>query len=197
MEELIANVTGDVVFMIFATMAVIGGLYVIGSLFFGGGEEDAGDGEFGGEGEFGDDLSDMDDGGDVAGIFSFRNIMLFITGYGAVGAIARFQGGSFVVSSLWGVMAGVLMAAVGYFVYRFFRKQQGSSNINNLSLIGRKGIVQIPVSPETFGEVKVLDSMQRPVRLRARSSDGKTHGIGTDVTVVTVSGTEAVVKATN
>ncbi|MEK7584530.1 MAG: hypothetical protein AAB490_04755, partial [Patescibacteria group bacterium] len=98
----------------FLAIAAGCGIFFLFTLFFGG--DSHGDVDFG----HGDvDAGGMDHGADGHGsapsVFSIRTFMLFGVGFGAAGAIAKHSGYTVLGASLWGILLGVVMAAIGYF----------------------------------------------------------------------------------
>jgi hypothetical protein len=84
--------------IVFILVAVIGLVLLVISAVFG---------------IFGDDIEvapEVEGGGPH--FLSLRSIAVFLTAFGTVGAIARYYNLSAMLSSLWGVLAGVAMSGI-------------------------------------------------------------------------------------
>lgn len=116
-------------------------------------------------GHDGDISADHEVGGDHdsegVSIFSFRSIVVFLTGFGAVGAIATYYGCSMMVSSILGILSGVVLAFVAWRLMVIIMKQQASSTINYNTLVNKTGVVTTTISVNGMGEVMVEASGQR------------------------------------
>ncbi len=132
--------------MIFSAIAIASFILVAGAFLFGHDHDVGADHDLG---------HDADAGGDDAtvSIFSTKVIGSVLMGFGAAGAIARFYGLSYMVSSLLGVVAGVLLAAVMYGVLSVFYKQQASSLVPSSSAVGRSGTVTVTIGEGAMGEI--------------------------------------------
>lgn len=182
-------VQADLSMMIFSTMAVVGGIYCFFAFALGHGDHDHdfGDGhDFGGHGDH--------DGGDAPSVFSLRNLMLFLTGYGAIGALARYHGASFLMSSFWGMCSGALMAMLAYLVYRALYKSQATSNIDNRILVGSTATVEQMIPAEGLGVVMTGEAIGHIIRLRARNKLGRSVPAGKSVRILEIAGTEALIE---
>jgi hypothetical protein len=109
------------VILIFLAVALVGLVFLIVALLFGGDlEHDL---------MIGDEIST---GG--PGVFSFPTFAVFLTSFGAVGALASYalrgRDGVGVVSSLLGLLGGVVLCAVYLLAMRlvYSRKRGGASN---------------------------------------------------------------------
>ncbi len=142
---------------------------------------------------FGHDTDhDMDhDAGhaDSASVFSTKVILLFITGFGASGAIAAHYKWSMVGSSLIGILFGFLLGGLGYFMVNFFYKQQADSLVNSAEFIGQIGTLTVGIASNSIGEIAVSFKGQK-FYYPAKAKDGQPINSGESVKIVdTVAGT--------
>jgi len=148
---------------------------------------------------FGHDIDqdvDHDGGYEVGGtlsFFSLRVLATFLMGFGAAGAIARYYHTSYLVSSLIGIGAGIVLSALMYLVILVFIKQQASSVISTESLVGRVGNVTVPIEKAELGEVGVSVGGEYKV-YSAHSRDQSSIQKGCRVKIVRVIGTTLVVE---
>src|ERR1035438_1971427 len=116
----------------FAVIGMVGFFFLIVSALFGG--DAAG--------------HDMDHGGDAdhdAGPswFSTRVIAMFLTGFGATGAIARSYELSYPLSAVLGLATGLVVGFAGFQLIHFFMGQQASSTVQEEDMVGRLGSVTV------------------------------------------------------
>lgn len=120
----------------------------------------------------------LDHGGDVdhaeggPSIFSVRIISSFITGFGGAGAIGVHLGFSYLVSSLFGLVGGFLVAVPVFFIVKFLMKQQASSNLTVSDLEGKTALVSVSIPENGAGQI-TLTTHGRTVYQTARSSTGR------------------------
>lgn len=119
------------------------------------------------------DLSGMDhdfdhgsgdvDSGDQSSVsvFSFRTITVFLTAFGAVGAVANFYGLDMLWSAVSGVAAGFVFGFISWWMMNFAMKQQASSLISISDLIGKSAIVHTSIPKNGIGEIAVEVNGQR------------------------------------
>jgi hypothetical protein len=179
--------------LVFLTIAGIGFLVLVISLLVGELAEHGGDivHDFGDHGDLGG--HDVEHGHGGPSIFSLRILAAFTTGFGGFGAIARYYEFSYVVSSLAGIVMGVLVAAVVYLVVRFLYTQQASSDVTLASLVGKDATVEVFIPAGSVGKI-VLTAKGATVALTARSADGRGIPYGANVTIKEVVGDSAVVQ---
>lgn len=109
------------------------------------------------DGEIGHDLNINPDGdyGDSPKIFSLRIIfsflMSFAIGGGSMYLLEKSLGSQIIV----GVLAGILTSAFVYYLMKFLYSQQGNSNVNSDSFIGKTGIVTIGTTKMGFSQVRI------------------------------------------
>lgn len=173
-----------IVFLAIMAAAII--LALGGALF--GHDHDAG----------GHDHEIHDQGGDQEGtvsIFSVRMLSVFIMGFGGGGAIAEFYGHGWVRSSLVGLVVGLVMGGVMYAVLHALYGHQANSLVYANELVGRQGVVTIPIEPGAVGEVNVSCGERILTYLARTSAEGKTLPKGCVIEVVSNAGNQLLVKA--
>ena len=168
-------------FTVFLAIAAVGFLFLMMSLFFGGIFE-----------HFDSGLDhDLDHGG--PGFFSARVISVFITAFGASGAIASDYGLGPLASSGIGALSGVVLATPIYLFARFLYGQQATSESRAQDLVGQIGRVVITIPAGGVGQVrcKVGEELVDKVA-RGRESDAIAEN--TSVVVEEVLGETVVVR---
>lgn len=129
-------------FTVFLAIAAVGFLFLIVSLFFGG-LFDHFDGAFDGG---------VDHGG--PGFFSTRVISVFVTAFGAFGAIATHYGLDPLPASGIGFAGGVVLATPIVLFARFLYGQQASSDSRAGDLVGQTGRVIVTIPAGGVGQVR-------------------------------------------
>jgi membrane protein implicated in regulation of membrane protease activity len=129
-------------FTVFLAIAAVGFLVLILSLFFGG-IFDHFDGGLDGQ---------MDHGG--PGFFSTRVVSVFVTAFGAFGAIATSYGLSPLAASSIGFVSGLLLATPIFLFARFLYGQQASSESRASDLVGQMGRVIVTIPAGGVGQVR-------------------------------------------
>ena len=124
--------------------------------------------------------------------FSLRIISLFLTAFGAIGAIARYNGFSYVLSSIVGLLGGFVIGAIGLQIMRFFWKQQVTSTVSSDDLINSTAEVKTAIPASGVGQISVVVKNQLRY-MPARTKEGQTIEEGTVVKVVACPGGGAVV----
>lgn len=124
---------------------------------------------------------------------SLRSIAVFLTAFGTVGAIARYYELSVMLSSLWGVLAGVAMSGIYLFAMNLVRSQEASSLIESKDLIGLTGRVTVAIPPDGLGEVSCTVKAQVTRRL-ARSRTRQAIPEGALVRITDVQGDVVLVE---
>ena len=137
--------------------------------------------------------TDQETGVATSNFLTLRNIFLFGVGFGSAGAISSYLGNNTLISSFWGVGAGVLMAIVAAWLYRVVRRQESNTVANHESLEGQHARVITSIPENGFGEVSAFNQFGATVNLAAQSQDGATP-VGSSVEIVTIAGNTAIVK---
>lgn len=102
--------------------------------------------------DFFDHDIDFDHGG--PGILSSRVIAVFVTAFGAFGAIAVNNGMSAGAASGVGLGSGVVFGGLIYFFLRFLYGQQASSDVVAADLVGQTGRVIVAIPANGVGQVR-------------------------------------------
>lgn len=133
----------------------------------------------------------IDHGG--PGILSSRVIAVFITAFGAFGAIAMNNGLSVGAASGVGVGSGVVFGGVIYMFLRFLYGQQASSDVRTSDLVGQTGRIIIGIPSNGVGQVRVRIGEELVDKV-AQSRDGLPIPENTPVKVDEVLGETVIVK---
>ncbi|MCS7197529.1 MAG: NfeD family protein [Candidatus Bipolaricaulota bacterium] len=97
------------------------------------------------------------------------------------------------LSSLWGVLAGVAMSGIYLFAMNLVRSQEASSLIESRDLIGLMGRVTVAIPPDGLGEVSCTVKAQVTRRL-ARSRTRQAIPEGALVRITDVQGDVVLVE---
>ena len=182
-------------------------LFLVISLLLGAGD-DIGHGDAGSHGHAGDgghSHGHVGDGGhghghnadlDNMSIWSFQMLFLFTAGFGAGGYFASLYRLSAPITILCGVLGGVVLASIGYFIINIFYRRQGNSNVYSEEYIGLTGIVVTSISGDSVGQVRCAVGAQRETFL-AKSVDGNTIPINSLVRITNMVGSTAIVEITD
>jgi hypothetical protein len=127
------------------------------------------------------------------GFLSVRMLAVFLTGFGTVGAIARWQDMSVLASSVWGLVTALPLSAVYALAMNALRSQQVSSLVADADLVGCVGRVSVQITPGSIGEVSCTVMAQTARRL-ARTLGSEPLGEGAIVRVAAVQGDVVVVE---
>ncbi len=124
--------------------------------------------------DFGHDHGgDGESDGLMTNLFTLRNFFIFALGFGASGAIAARLGANDLIASIWGLVAGVLLALLGSALYRAMRGQQASSLTHSNALVGKRAKVLTAIPSGGRGEITTTNAQGTTVALPARSSSGE------------------------
>lgn len=177
--------------LVFLALCIAGMLFFAVSLIFGG---DADHGDFDHSGFDHVDVGHSDvghaDHGDSdhhesqgPSIFSIRSFFLFMTGFGAAGAVAKYFGYDNFIASGWGASTGIIFAILGWLVFRVIHKQQASTTTNTASLVGRTGRVTVQIVPGEVGQISTRNQFGAALYLRAKTNGQQTITEGAIVTI--------------
>ena len=144
--------------------------------------------DIGGEG--GDALSG--DGSEGPSPLSLRNLMAFMTAYGASGLITSSYGWGTLTSSLFAVVPGSILAFVAYKFMSALYGQQSSSVVEVAGLVGRVALVEVSLPQNGLGRISVNTASGRSSFL-ARAEDGDAIRAGDSVVVRATVGGELIV----
>ncbi|CAN5592465.1 MAG: hypothetical protein M3449_09025 [Acidobacteriota bacterium] len=137
-----------------------------------------------------------DIGGDSGVDFGFldsRVLAVFITAFGGFGAIGAQMDYGAVVSSLIGLLGGVIFGGIVSLFGRFLIGQQASSSVADSDLVGRTAQVTVSIRPGEIGQISARIGDERIDRI-ARSRDGEEIKAGTMVTVAAIAGDSVIVE---
>jgi membrane protein implicated in regulation of membrane protease activity len=164
-------------FTVFAAIAAVGFLFLLISLFFG---------EI-----FEHFEADFDHGG--PSFFSTRVISVFITAFGAFGAIAVRYGLSPLPASGVGFGSGVVFGSIVYMFARFLYGQQASSDVVAADLVGQSARVVVTIPAGGVGQVRCRVGEELIDKI-ARSKDGVSIAEHTAVRIEEILGEVVVVR---
>lgn len=133
------------------------------------------------------------DSGVDFGFLDSRVLAVFITAFGGFGAIGAQMGYGAVVSSLIGLLGGVIFGGVVSLFGRFLIGQQASSSVTDNDLVGRTAQVTVAIRAGEVGQISARIGDERIDKI-ARSSDGEEIKAGTMVTVAAVAGDSVIVE---
>lgn len=129
--------------LLFITLGLLGFAYIVFTSILGDDSDTDGD-----IGDFDHDISGSDDGEEgshILSIFSPRVIASFLMGFGGAGALSSYYGLGFMVSSIIGIIAGILIGALIIWIMKILNKQQSNSLVKTSNLIGVLGVVDVPL----------------------------------------------------
>jgi membrane protein implicated in regulation of membrane protease activity len=145
------------------------------------------------------DIGGGDGGGDLGGDgsegpspLSLRNLMAFMTAYGASGLITSSYGWGTLSSSLFAVVPGLILAFIAYKFMSALYGQQSSSVVEVASLVGRTGLVEVSLPQGGLGRISVNTASGRSSFL-ARSEDGVAISSGDSVVIKATIGGDLIV----
>jgi membrane protein implicated in regulation of membrane protease activity len=179
MLESLSNISALGVFL---AIASVGFVFLLISLVFG---------EVGQHFDFAHDLGhDLGHGG--PGFFSVQGIAVFITAFGAVGAIGTYLGYGVFPSSGFGFVSGVVLATLVYFFASFLYSQQASSTTTSAELVGRTAQVSVAIPENGMGQVRCLVG-ETMVDKMARSRSGNAIASNSAVKIEEIVGESVIV----
>lgn len=126
-------------------------------------------------------------------VWSFQMFFLFVSGFGAGGYFAALARLNTVITLLGGVLGGVMLAAVGYFIINIFYRRQSNSAVNSEAFIGLTGIVITSINEGSVGQVRCQIGDNRETFL-AKSVDGSAIPSNATVRIANVVGSTAIVE---
>ena len=132
------------------------------------------------------------DGAEGPSPLSLRNLMAFLTAYGASGLITSSYGWGTLSSSLFSVIPGLILAFIAYKFMSALYSQQSSSVVEVAALVGRVGLVEVSLPPGGLGRIAVNTASGRSSFL-ARSEDGVAIGAGDSVVIKATVGGDLIV----
>ena len=127
------------------------------------------------------------------GIFSTRILSVFITCFGAFGALAVHSGLGNVAATGVGMLGGFVFAGLLLVFARFLYKQQASSDVRSGELIGQLARVVIAIPSQGVGQVR-LQLGEELIDKIAREADGQAVAENVFVRIEGVVGETVVVR---
>ena len=136
------NLPGLSAFTVFLVIAAAGLLFLLVSLFFGEIFE-----------HFDTSLDhDLDHGG--PSFFSPRVMSVFVTAFGGVGAIASHYRLSPLAASAMGFVSGLVLSTIVLAFARFLYRQQASSDLRSIDMVGQLARVVVAIPAGGVGQVR-------------------------------------------
>jgi membrane protein implicated in regulation of membrane protease activity len=165
-------------FSVFLAIAAVGFIFLLAALIFG---------------EVFDffDHGDVDTGG--PGILSSRVIAVFITTFGAVGALGVHNGLSPGAASILGAVTGAVFAAAMAMLGRFLYNQQSSSEVRADDLVGQNCRVIVSIPANGVGQIRCRVGEELVDKI-AQANDGHAIPENSHVKVETVLGETVIVR---
>ena len=150
--------------------------------------------DFGGaDGDAGDGAADGGGGGEEGpSPLSLRNLMAFMTAYGASGLITSSYGWATLASSLFALLPGTGLAFVAFKFMQALYGQQSSSVMEVASLVGRTGVIEISIPQSGLGRVTVSTAGGTGTFI-ARSEGGQPISSGERVLIKGTLGSDLIV----
>jgi len=168
-------------FTVFLAIAAVGFVFLLISLLFGEIFEHL------------DGSLDHDLGHGGPGFFSTRAMSVFITAFGAFGAIATQYGFSPLPASAVGFASGIVFASAIYAFGKFLFGQQASSDVRSQDLVGQTARVVVPIPAGGVGQIRCRLGEELIDKI-ARAHDGGAIPENTSVRVEEVLGETVIVK---
>jgi membrane protein implicated in regulation of membrane protease activity len=119
-----------------------------------------------------------------------------VTAFGGFGAIGIHLGYRIEVSTLIGLLGGVVFGALIYLFASFLYSQQASSDIRVSELVGRTAQVTVAIPENGLGQVR-CSLGEGIVEKIARTQDGKAVPVNTSVRIESIVGETVLVRAEN
>ena len=166
---------------LFVIIGAVGFVFLVASLLLGDLFE-----MFGGHGDIGGDATDF-------GLFDSRVIAVFITAFGGFGAIGVQMGYGAAISSIIGLLGGVVFGGVVSSFGRFLIGQQASTTVTDEGLIGRTAQVTVSIKPGEVGQITCRVGDERVEKI-ARAADGNEIKAGSLVRVASIAGDSVIVE---
>lgn len=132
-------------------------------------------------------------GGHDFGLLDSRVLSVFITAFGGFGAIAVQMGFGAIVSSIIGLLGGLVFGGVVSMFGRFLVGQQASSTVTDDALVGRTAQVTVAIKPGQIGQIVCRVGDERVEKI-ARSVNGEEIKTGTLVKVESIAGDSVIVS---
>ena len=136
------------------------------------------------------DMDATDISGDLGGginLYTFRNFINFILGFGWTAILLKDSVKSKAVLIIIATLVGIALVAIVMYLFRLLAKMQASGNIDvNTMAVGCTGKVYLTIPGERKGAGKVQISINNSVREYEALTDGDTIKTDTSIKVVEV-----------
>lgn len=134
-----------------------------------------------------DDLSAVDAAGTGANLYTFRNLVNFLLGFGWTAILLRDSVKSTGMLLAVSVIVGVGLVIAVMYIFKFLSGMQQSGNIDlEKSAAGCRGTVYLTIPGRRSGEGKVQITINNSVREYNAVTDGDDIPTGTPISVVEV-----------
>lgn len=131
--------------------------------------------------------ADTDSGSSGANLYTFRNLVNFLIGFGWTAILLRENVKSTGLLVFLSLLVGVALVAVVMMLFKWLNGMQQSGNINVYkSAVGCQGVVYLTIPAERSGEGKVQITINNSVREYNALTDGDILKTGTPIKVVEV-----------
>lgn len=109
------------------------------------------------------------------GLLNTKVIGAFLMAFGAVGALARYQGHAMLPSSVWGTVGGAAFGGLMFGLLRLLWQQQASSHITTPEVVGHLARVTIAIPSDGVGQIELM-IRETTITHVARAEDGVAIG---------------------
>ena len=134
-----------------------------------------------------DDPSDVSAGTSGMNLYTFRNLINFLLGFGWSAILLMGTVRSTALLLVIAVLIGVALVVLVMYLFKWLSGMQQSGNINVYkSAVGCQGTVYLTIPGERSGEGKVQIAIQGAVREYNAQTDGEAIHTGTPIKVVEV-----------
>ena len=157
---------------------------------------DAGDMDGGMDTDSPMDALDADAGASGSNLYTFRNLINFLLGFGWTSILLHDSVKSPVLLYIIAAMVGVGLVAIVMYIFKWLNSMQQSGNINvRKAAVGCEVTVYLTIPGERKGEGKVQIAINGAVREYTAQTDDDTIITGTPIKVVEVIGESTLVVA--
>ena len=133
------------------------------------------------------DVSTADAGNPGMNLYTFRNLVNFLLGFGWTAILLRSSVDSTALLLIIAFIVGVMLVAVVMFLFKWLSTMQQSGNINVYkSAVGCQGTVYLTIPAERSGEGKIQITINNSVREYNALTDGDAIDTGTPIKVIEV-----------
>jgi membrane protein implicated in regulation of membrane protease activity len=166
--------------LVFLILGLVGVLFLVASMFAG---------------------HDMDMGADIhggaPGFLSSRTLGVFLTGFGAVGAVTALylppRAGRGLIASALGLVSGLVLGGIYLVAMRMIQSQEASSLLGDKELVGVEARVTVTIPDNGVGEITCPVAGQTARRM-ARAVGSQAIPEGARVRIKDVYGATVIVE---